>query len=116
MTSMQRRHQSSGTQWSHDVSSVSHACGRWVIQKAGAAALSSGCDPAAAARYARYNLGLFSFELSAAEMAALDGISPPAPPLLVNESPYWCPMYRVASKPPATFGNSAPFYGALGSF
>ena len=63
----------------HDVS-VSHACGRWAIQKAGAAAMSSGCDPATAARYTRYNLGLFNFELSAAEMAALDQISPPAPP------------------------------------
>lgn len=59
----------------HDVS-VSHACGRWAIQKAGAAAMSSGCDPATAEQYTRDNLGLFNFKLSAAEMGALDKISP----------------------------------------
>ena len=61
----------------YDVRPISRVCGRWAVQKAGAAAMSSGCDPATVEQYTRANLGLFDFTLSAAEMSALDAISPP---------------------------------------
>ena len=51
--------------------SASQICGRWALQRVGSLALSSGCDPATAPAYTKENLGLFSFNLSAAEMGAL---------------------------------------------
>ena len=39
--------------------------------------MSSGCNPDTVESYTRANLALFDFELTAAEMSALDAVSPP---------------------------------------
>lgn len=52
---------------------VSQVCLRWVLQKGAVMAVGLGANVTEMPEYSRENLNLYGFELSAAEMATLDG-------------------------------------------
>lgn len=53
----------------------SQVCMRWVLQRGAVVAAGTGSNATTAPAYARENIGIFAFELSAAEMATLNAFS-----------------------------------------
>jgi len=55
--------------------SVSQVCLRYILERGCAMAVGTGADPAKASAYAKENLGIYNFSLTAAELKALSQLS-----------------------------------------
>ena len=56
--------------------SVYQVCLRWVLERGAILAVGTGSDPSTAGAYAKENLDIYDFTLTAAEIATLDAIDP----------------------------------------
>jgi diketogulonate reductase-like aldo/keto reductase len=54
--------------------SVSQVCLRWVLERGGILAVGTGANATTAKAYAKENLDIYGFSLTAADMATLNGI------------------------------------------
>ena len=57
----------------HSVSAA-QVCLRWALERGGIMAVGTGADATKAASYAKENLDIYGFSLTAAEMTTLNGI------------------------------------------
>ena len=57
--------------------SAAQVCLRWILERGCTIAVGTGSDPAKAASYAKENLGLWGFALSAAEVTSINALAKP---------------------------------------